>query len=541
VSVGQGPQPRRQFRKGSLLCASMPISDPFTSGVALMVAGTFTVPSNRAPGSFNLSSPPPHRHLHRGRRYLQQIASQNSASLDVRGVELTSSGLGDSDDVAGFTSVPTTVRGGHAASTRCVVARPGAAVAPPGTLPGPPAGSDEGALGRAGWRNPEQGWYRRPNPAGLPRSNGDRMSSNTMRFEKLLEAVPDALVGMDQKGVIRFVNRQSESLFGYERDQLIGEPIGTVVPEPLWQIYAEHEKDYFSDPRTRSSGLDLQLRGRDHDGTEFPINISMSHIDTDDVLLVITAVGDVTRQRQAVDNAALVEAIVEYSDDAISASTLEGTITSWNPAAARMYGYTSKEIIGRSGSILTPEDRAGDMGAVLAKIRVGQTIRHFRTTRVRKDGTVFPISLSVAPIRDAAGAIVGAAGVFRDVTEQRQVFEALKRMASIVEDCADAIIGKTLDGIITSWNPAAEELFGYSRQDVIGTSSTLLNLDGGSDQTKAILTKIAAGQPVAHLQSKGVRKNGTVFAASVTISPIRDAGGAVVGASVIAREVTGQK
>ena len=367
------------------------------------------------------------------------------------------------------------------------------------------------------------------------------MSSKTMRFEKLLEAVPDALVGMDQKGVIRFVNRQTESLFGYERDQVIGEPIDTLVPEPLWQIYAEHQQDYFADPITRSSGLDLQLSGRAQDGTEFPINISMSHIDTDDVLLVITAVRDVTRQRQAVDNAALVEAIVEYSDDAISASTLEGTITSWNPAAERMYGYTSKEIIGRSGSVLTPQDRAGEMGALLTKIKDGHTARGFRTRRVRKDGTVFPISLSAAPIRDAAGAIVGVAGVFRDVTEQRQVVEALKRMASIVENSAEAIFGKTLEGIITVWNPAAEELFGYSSQDIIGKSSSLLNVESGSDEAKVILTKIRAGQPVGHLETKGVRKNGTVFDASVTISPIRDADGAVIGASVIAREMTGKR
>jgi PAS domain S-box-containing protein len=181
------------------------------------------------------------------------------------------------------------------------------------------------------------------------------------------------------------------------------------------------------------------------------------------------------------------------------------------------------------------------MGALLTKIKDGQTVRHFRTKRVRKDGTVFPIALSAAPIRDAAGAIVGVAGVFRDVTEQRQVFEALKRMASIVENSAEAIIGKTLEGIIISWNPAAEELFGYSSQDIIGKSSSLLNLESGSEVTKAILTKIRAGQPVGHLETKGVRKNGTVFDASATISPIRDADGAVIGASVIAREMTGEK
>jgi PAS domain S-box-containing protein len=164
------------------------------------------------------------------------------------------------------------------------------------------------------------------------------MSPKT-RFENLLEAVPDALVGMDQKGVIRFVNRQTESLFGYDRDQLIGQRIETLVPESLWQIYAEHRDDYFADPRARSTGLDLQLNGRQRDGTAFPIDISLSHIDTGDVLLVITAVREVNQRKQAIKNAQLVEAIVASSDVAIISSTLEGIITSWNPAAEQMYGY----------------------------------------------------------------------------------------------------------------------------------------------------------------------------------------------------------
>src|SRR5450759_1805812 len=87
------------------------------------------------------------------------------------------------------------------------------------------------------------------------------MFSNMTRFESLLEAVPDALVGMDQKGVIRFVNRQTESLFGYDRDELVGRPIKTLVPESLWQIYSKHRENYFADPRARSTGLDLQLTG----------------------------------------------------------------------------------------------------------------------------------------------------------------------------------------------------------------------------------------------------------------------------------------
>src|SRR5664279_4457767 len=285
------------------------------------------------------------------------------------------------------------------------------------------------------------------------------MSSRKTRFESLLEAVPDALVGMDQEGVIRFVNRQTESLFGYERDDLIGQRIEMLVPERLWEIYAEHRVTYFADPRTRSSGLEVELGGRHRDGTEFPVNVALSHIDTGDVLLVITAVSEVTRQKQAVKTAQLTAAVVEYSDDAIIGSTLEGVVTSWNPAAERMYGYSSEQIIGRYAGVLSPGDQAGEMRANLARISAGQPVEHLETMRVRKDGTVFPVSVTFAPMRDDDGAIVGVSAVHRDVTEQRRAFEAAQRMEAIVENSDDAILSKTIEGIITSWNPAAERMY----------------------------------------------------------------------------------
>ena len=100
------------------------------------------------------------------------------------------------------------------------------------------------------------------------------MPSKTRSFESLLEAVPDALVGMDQAGVIRFVNHQTESLFGYDHDDLVGQPIQMLVPEHLWEVYSEHREEYFADPRSRSMGLDLQLDGKQQDGSEVPVNVS---------------------------------------------------------------------------------------------------------------------------------------------------------------------------------------------------------------------------------------------------------------------------
>jgi len=367
------------------------------------------------------------------------------------------------------------------------------------------------------------------------------MSSNATRFESLLEAVPDALVGMDQAGMIRFVNRQTELLFGYDRDDLIGRPVETLVPESLWQIYAQHKEDYFADPRTRSSGLDVQLGGRHQDGSEFPINVSLSHIDTGDVLLVITAVRDVAKQKLAVKNAQLTAAIVQYSDDAIIASTLEGVITSWNPAAERMYGYSGEEMIGKYAGLLIPDGRAGEMQANLGAVRGGQAAQRLETIRVRKDGTEVPVSITVAPIHDEDGVVVGASAVHRDVTEQRKTFEVFQRMAAIVESSEDAIIGETLEGVITSWNPAAARMFGYSSEEIIGKSADGLIPENQAGEAKAVVAKFSAGHHVEHFETFNVRKDGTVFPISLTISPICDPAGVAVGASVICRDVTQQR
>ena len=365
------------------------------------------------------------------------------------------------------------------------------------------------------------------------------MSSTTTRCESLLEAVPDALVGMDQKGVIRFVNSQTESLFNYDRDQLIGQPIDTLVPETLWAIYSQHQEDYFADPRTRSTGLDLELSGRRQDGREFPVNISMSRIDTGDVLLVITAVMDVAKHSQAVRKAQLIEAILESSDVVIMSSNLKGTITSWNPAATRMYGYCSKEIIGRSASVLCSEDRAGDEAALLVKIKDGQTV-HVETAGVRKDGTAVAASITVSPIRDASGGVVGTCAIHRDMTEQNQAFETAQHLAAIVENSGDAIIGSTLDGMITCWNMAAERVFGYSSQDIVGKSLDLLLPEMRAGEAAADLAKIRAGQALTAIETTCVRKDGTVFPVSATLSPIRDPSGAIVGVSIIARNMAEQ-
>jgi PAS domain S-box-containing protein len=367
------------------------------------------------------------------------------------------------------------------------------------------------------------------------------MPSQTPKFGTLLEAVPDALVGVDKAGVIRFVNHQTELLFGYDRGDLIGAPLETLVPESLRQLHGAHREGYEAAPKPRPLGTDLKLSGRRRDGTEFPVDIALSAIDTDEGMLVVAAVRDMTSYRWAERERRRLAAMVEHSNDAIIGETIEGIITSWNPAAERLYGYSSEEIIGRSGSLLTPEGRASQMDAMLARIKDGHAIEHFETTLAQKDGTVVSVSITIAPIRDEDGVVVGASAVHRDVTEQRLALAVAQRAAAIVENSDDAIISFTLDGIVTSWNPAAERMYGYSSAEAIGTSILGRTPEDRTDQINSILADVRAGRHGEHHETNRFRKDGTVIPVSFTMSPIRDENGTIIGASTIARDMTEQR
>ena len=229
---------------------------------------------------------------------------------------------------------------------------------------------------------------------------------------------------------------------------------------------------------------------------------------------------------------------VEFSWDSIITVTVDGVITSWNPAAERVFGYTKCEIIGKPSSLLSPNDRLDETRTALAKLRTGQPVENLETSRVRKDGTVFPVWVTAAPILDEDGAVVGVTAIHRDVTEMKQAFETAQRMASIVEHSDHAIFERTLEGIITTWNPASERMYGYTRQEIVGQSIDMLIGVDGSKEIKSILARIRAGEHLEQFETIRVRKDGTFFPVSLTISPVHDRDGSVVGVSTIARDMS---
>ena len=230
--------------------------------------------------------------------------------------------------------------------------------------------------------------------------------------------------------------------------------------------------------------------------------------------------------------------VVESSDDAIVSKDLTGVILSWNKAAERLFGYTEKEAVGKSIRIIIPPDRQHEEDYVLSKIGAGEGIRHYETIRVRKDGTFVPISLTVSPIYDDAGTVIGASKIARDISDRVAGNIAMRRLNAVIESSDDAIITKDLNSIITSWNPAAEKLFGFTEPEAIGKSIRMLIPDELQSEEDDVLRQIRSGQRVDHYETVRQRKDGKRIAISLTVSPIRDEHGVIVGASKIARDIT---
>src|SRR5262249_19186142 len=163
------------------------------------------------------------------------------------------------------------------------------------------------------------------------------------------------------------------------------------------------------------------------------------------------------------------------------------------------------------------------------------------TLLIARDGVEHPIDDSGAPIRDLQGRLLGIVVVFRDITERRRAEEARTRLAAIVESSEDAIIGKTLEGMITSWNQGAERIYGYTAEEVIGRSIALLVPPDRPNEIPSILARLAQGEAIDYYETVRIRKDGRVLAVALTISPIRNPDGAIVGASTIGRDITAQK
>jgi PAS domain S-box-containing protein len=281
----------------------------------------------------------------------------------------------------------------------------------------------------------------------------------------ILNTVVDPVVVLDAKLQVQTANRAFYAIFGVSRDQTQGtsirklgnnewetsevwESVKTILSGPSEFQAVEIEREFPLGRRT------LVLEARRLEGAR-------------DSLIVLTF-HDVTERKQAERTTPLLAAIVDSSDDAILSKKLDGTITSWNQSAERLFGYKAEEAVGQHITLIVPWERRSEEEDILRRLAGGERVDHFETVRKRKDGATVDVSLTISPIRDATGRVIGASKVARDITERRQAEQVLSEQARLLDLSNDAIFVRDDGDHITYWNKAATELYGFTREEALG-------------------------------------------------------------------------
>ncbi len=400
----------------------------------------------------------------------------------------------------------------------------------------------DAAMSRVGTPPSARLTQRESPPVLRPEERPPRLSERfrlEQRYRALVEAAPDAMVVVDGHGRIELVNRQTEKLFGYGREELIGQQVELLVPARFRGGHPDHRQRYAERPHFREMGAGLELSGLRKDGTEFPVEISLSPLDTDELPSYAATIRDVTERRSI---EAMFKGLLESAPDAIVGVDTTGRIVLVNQQTEKLFGYARDELIGQAVEVLVPE--------AARSLHPGRRKRYVNDPKPRamgagldlaarrKDGSQFPAEISLSSIATDEGLLISAA--IRDVTERKRAEE---RFRGLVEAAPDAMVLVGDDGLIRLVNAQTERLFGYERDELLGRKIEMLvpaRFRDRHPQSRRLYTSEPRPRPMgAGLELYGLRRDGSEFPVEISLSPLDSADGVTIAASI--RDVSERK
>jgi PAS domain S-box-containing protein len=361
------------------------------------------------------------------------------------------------------------------------------------------------------------------------------------RFSKAFYSSPAPLIITRLiDGCFLNANDSFLSSFGYAREEVIGKTTRDL------NIYVDYQdrKKLIAELREQGALQEYESRARTKDGRILDLLVFVEPVKLKGEQCILSTAYDITERKRIEEALRQSEEryreLFENAKDALYVHDLGGRYTSFNRAAEKLSGFTRDEIIGKHFSnFVAPTHLRNARENLCRKLDVeGETT--YEIDLITKDRRRVPVEVSSRLIFEN-GEPIGVQGVARDITERKRADEARARIALIVESSDDAIIGKTIDGTILSWNSGAEKIYGYSAREVIGCHVSILVPTDRQHEIAGHLEILRRGESINHYETLGNRKDGKLINVSLTISPIRDARNHVVGVSTIARDVTRNK
>lgn len=379
------------------------------------------------------------------------------------------------------------------------------------------------------------------------------LRASRAEFEAFLQSAPDAIVSVDGQGKIMLVNSQTERMFGYAREELLGNSVELLLPDRYRTNHVVHRTEYTDHPTTRPMGIGLDLAGRRKDGTEFPVEISLSPVQPGDGTLVMSIIRDITERRRGEEELARQTArlqqqasLIELSHDAIIVRDMDSRIISWNHGAEETYGWTKEEADGQETHRFLKTQFPESLGHVQAKLLTeGQW--EGELVHTTKDGERIIVASRQVLQRDEFNQPRVVLEINRNITARKQAEEKLSeseaRFRMLVQQVRDyAIFGLDPNGYVNSWNVGAERVYGYSSDEIIGQhfSRFYPPEDVATHKPADALNETAARETHEEVGQR-VRKDGSVIWVDVVITALHDNAGHLSGFGKVTRDITERK
>jgi PAS domain S-box-containing protein len=366
------------------------------------------------------------------------------------------------------------------------------------------------------------------------------------KYRGLLEAAPDAMVVVNQGGEIVLLNVQAEKQFGYSRDELLGQEVKNIIPEGFAERLIADGTRSAADALAQQIGTGIELIALRKNGTEFPIEIMLSPLESAEGTLVTAAIRDITTRRDAEKHLAQMEGryrgLLEAAPDAMVVVNQGGEIVLLNVQAEKQFGYSRDELVGQKVKNIIPQGFAERLiadGTRSAADALAQQIgTGIELIALRKNGTEFPIEIMLSPLESAEGTLVTAA--IRDISVRRAAEKHLAQMEGryrgLLEAAPDAMVVVNQGGEIVLLNVQAEKQFGYSRDELVGQKVKNIIPEGFAERLIADGTRTAA-EALAQQIGTGIeliarRRDGTEFPIEIMLSPLESAEGTLVTAAI---------